>query len=126
MLDIKLIRENPEAVSALLKKRNCEIDFTELLSWDSARRDLRIKMDQMKNERNVSAKKGPVMKKNGEDVTEELARMKKLSDEITEIERTINEYEEKIQYLMDRLPNTPAEGVVAGGKESLYLANLVI
>ena len=45
MLDIKLIRENPEAVSALLKKRNCEIDFTELLSWDSARRDLRIKMD---------------------------------------------------------------------------------
>ena len=60
MLDIKLIRENPEAVAAQLKKRNFEIDFTELLSWDSARRELRIKMDQMKNERNVSAKRFPL------------------------------------------------------------------
>ena len=118
MLDIKLIRENPEWVAAQLLKRNCEVDFTELLSWDGARRDLRIKMDQMKNERNISAKKVPVMKKNGEDVTEELARMKKLSDEITEIEKTINELEEKIDFFMTRLPNIPAEGVVAGGKEN--------
>ena len=116
MLDIKLIRENPEQVKANLLKRNFEVDFTELLSWDSERRELRIKMDQMKNERNVSAKKVPMMKKNGEDVTEELARMKKLSDEITEVEKHINELEEKIQYFMDRLPNIPAEGVVAGGK----------
>ena len=91
MLDIKLIRENPEQVKANLLKRNFEVDFTELLSWDSERRELRIKMDQMKNERNVSAKKVPMMKKNGEDVTEELARMKKLSDEITEVEKHINE-----------------------------------
>ena len=67
MLDIKLIRENPEEVAARLLKRNFEVNFTELLSWDSERRELRIKMYQMKNERNISAKKVPVFA--GEEAT---------------------------------------------------------
>ena len=40
MLDIKRIRENPEEVAAALKKRNLDVDFTELLTLDKDRRAL--------------------------------------------------------------------------------------
>ena len=40
MIDINLIRSNPDAVKASLKKKECDVDFSELLSWDAERRAL--------------------------------------------------------------------------------------
>lgn len=118
MLDIKLIRENPQMVQDGLLKRNVDIDFTELLAWDVERRAKITEVEKMKNDRNVTSKKIPVMKKNGEDVSSEVARMREIGDQITAFNNEIRELEEKIQYVLDRLPNLPAEGVVAGGKEN--------
>ena len=121
MLDIKLIRENPDFVHDELLKRNCDVDFAEFLSWDSEKRSLMQQVQQMQNERNVSARNVPIMKKNGQDVTEELARMKVLSNSITDIEKQITVLDEKVRYFMERLPNLPAPGVQAGGKENNIL-----
>ncbi|MBQ9580171.1 MAG: serine--tRNA ligase [Lachnospiraceae bacterium] len=118
MLDIKRIRENPEEVAAALKKRNLDVDFTELLTLDKDRRNLLQSVEEKKNDRNITSKKIPVMKKNGEDVTAELERMKKVGDEIAEENDKVREIEEKIKYILDRLPNIPADDVVAGGKEN--------
>ncbi|MCR5345757.1 MAG: serine--tRNA ligase [Lachnospiraceae bacterium] len=118
MLDIKRIRENPEEVAAALKKRNLDVDFTELLTLDKDRRTLLQSVEEKKNDRNTTSKKIPVMKKNGEDVTAELERMKKVGDEIAEENDKVREIEEKIKYILDRLPNIPADDVVAGGKEN--------
>ena len=118
MLDIKRIRENPEEVAAALKKRNLDVDFTELLTLDKDRRALLQSVEEKKNDRNITSKKIPVMKKNGEDVTAELERMKKVGDEITEENNKVRDIEERIQYILDRLPNIPADDVVAGGKEN--------
>ncbi|MCR5374452.1 MAG: serine--tRNA ligase [Lachnospiraceae bacterium] len=118
MLDIKRIRENPEEVAAALKKRNLDVDFTELLTLDKDRRALLQSVEEKKNDRNITSKKIPVMKKNGEDVTAELERMKKVGDEIAEENDKVREIEEKIKYILDRLPNIPADDVVAGGKEN--------
>jgi len=118
MLDIKRIRENPEEVTAALKKRNLDVDFTELLTLDKDRRALLQSVEEKKNDRNITSKKIPVMKKNGEDVTAELERMKKVGDEIAEENDKVREIEEKIKYILDRLPNIPADDVVAGGKEN--------
>lgn len=118
MLDIKMIRENPSVVSQALAKRNCEVDFTELLEWDQERRSCLGEVERMKNDRNITSKRIPVMKKNGEDVSAEVDRMKKLGDEIVAIENRVRENEEKIKYFMDRLPNIPAPDVQAGGKEN--------
>lgn len=85
MLDIKMIRENPDLVKEGLAKRNLEVDFTELLSWDEERRTLLGKMEGMKAERNVTSKQIPIRKKNGEDVSAEIASMKELGDEITKL-----------------------------------------
>ena len=118
MLDIKLIRENPQMVHDLLLKRNFDFDFSELLEWDKERRTLIGTVETMKNDRNVTSKKIPMMKKNGEDVTAEVERMRKLGDEIDELREKIAALEKNIKDTLDCIPNLPAEGVAAGGKEN--------
>ena len=55
MLDIKMIRENPQLVHDGLLKRNVDVDFTELLSFDSGRRAKIAEVEVMKNDRNVTS-----------------------------------------------------------------------
>ncbi|MFI3254757.1 MAG: serine--tRNA ligase [Eubacteriales bacterium] len=118
MLDLKLIRENPQMVVEAMAKRNLKVDFTELLSWDEERRSLLSKMEGMKNDRNVTSKNIPMKKKNGEDVSADIARMKEVGDEITKLEEQVRSVQEKIKNELDGLPNIPGEGVVGGGKEN--------
>lgn len=118
MLDLKKIRENPDEVTEALKKRNCEVDFSELISWDVECRATKTLVEKMKNERNVVSKEIPVRKKNGEDVSEDIKRMKALGDEIAACDEKIAALSEKIKDFLLQLPNIPAPGVVAGGKEN--------
>ena len=119
MLDIKLIRTNPDLVKANIKKREMNLDHIvdEILDIDTKRRELTGKVEAMKAERNADTKKIPQMKKAGEDTTELMARMKALADQIKEADAELGGLEEKQQDLMLSLPNMPDENVVAGGKE---------
>lgn len=119
MLDIKLIRTNPDLVKANIKKREMNLDdvVDEILDLDTKRRELTGKVEAMKAERNADTKKIPQMKKVGEDTTEIMAKMKALADQIKEADAELGQLEEKQQDLMLSLPNMPDENVVAGGKE---------
>lgn len=119
MLDIKLIRTNPDLVKANIKKREMNLDdvVDEILDLDTKRRELTGKVEAMKAERNADTKKIPQMKKAGEDTTEIMAKMKALADQIKEADAELGQLEEKQQDLMLSLPNMPDENVVAGGKE---------
>lgn len=119
MLDIKLIRTNPDLVKANIKKREMDLDHVvdEILDIDGKRRELTGKVEAMKAERNADTKKIPQMKKAGEDTTELMAKMKALADQIKEADAELGQLEEKQQELMLSLPNMPDENVVAGGKE---------
>ena len=70
MLDIRVIRENPEKVNELLKRRAPHWSIDEVLKVDEQRRNCQIQSDKLKAERkNISQKIG-LMKKNGEDTTD--------------------------------------------------------
>jgi len=119
MLDLKLIRENPEAVKeALLKK---EVDASEaisqILTLDEERRALIQSVEQNKAEQNKVSKQVPMMKKAGEDTSEIMAQMKTLSDTIKAADGTLREIEGKLNTLMLGLPNMPDADLNAGGKE---------
>ncbi|MDD4493259.1 MAG: serine--tRNA ligase, partial [Eubacteriales bacterium] len=118
MLDIGLIRENPEKVRQALLKRMEDVDFTEMLEWDKQRRELLLLTENMKAERNRVSKLIPSLKKDGKDTSSHLAEMKKLSDTITEQDKEVGELENKIRDFLAALPNIPADDVVAGGKEN--------
>ena len=65
MLDLNLIRSNPEYVQNALKKREYDVDFTELLEWDARRRALLVENESLKAERNRMSKEIPALKKQG-------------------------------------------------------------
>lgn len=71
MLDIKLIRSNPEAVKAGIRKREMDLDAVvdEILSIDEKRRELTGHAESMKAEQNAMTKRIPAMKKAGEDTS---------------------------------------------------------
>lgn len=119
MLDIKLIRTEPDAVKAALQKREKNFNgiIDEILELDEKRRELTALSDSMKAEQNIVSKKIPMMKKAGEDTTEVMAEMKKLADEIKQEEAKLASLEEAQKDRMLQLPNMPDPDIIAGGKE---------
>ena len=82
MLDINLIRKDPDYVKAQLAKREYEVDFTELLAWDARRRELIAENEAVKAERNRINKEIPRIKKEGGDMAPLMAKMKEMSESV--------------------------------------------
>ena len=120
MLDIKLIREDPEGVKArLLKKEaDCGEAIDRILELDKKRRELIMKTEADKAEQNKVSKQIPQMKKAGEDTTEVFARMNQLKESIRTTDAALKEVETEFTDLMLGLPNLPDEDLKAGGKEN--------
>ncbi len=118
MLDINLIRSNPDYVTAALKKREYDVDLTELLSWDARRKELLLENENLKAERNRRSKEIPSIKKQGGDATALLNELKQMADRVKELDEEQSALEEKIRTFVLALPNLPADDVAAGGKEN--------
>ncbi len=119
MLDIKLIRTQPEKVKEDIRKRELNLDsvIDEILELDEKRRMLTAKVDEFRAEQNVVNKKIPAMKKAGEDTTAVMAEMKELAEKIKVETQELTRLEEEQKDKMLQLPNLPDPDVVAGGKE---------
>ncbi len=118
MLDIALIRSNPEYVKAALAKRQFDVDFTDFLSWDERRRAVILEAEQLKAERNRISKEVPAAKKRGEDVEGLLEQSRGINERIKELDGELKAVEDRMDTFVAALPNLPADDVVAGGKEA--------
>ncbi len=120
MLDIKLIKEDPEKVKELLaaKEYDASKEIDEILKLDVMRRELIGKTEALKAEQNKVSKQIPMMKKAGEDTTAIFAQMKELSETIKNNDTELKEVEEKYKTLMLSLPNLPDPDLKPGGKEN--------
>ena len=114
MLDIKRIRQNPQELIDALKKRNSSIDVTELLQLDETRRDILGQVEALKNRRNEESKKIAQVKRAGGDAAEIMEEMRKVGDQIAEMDKQVGEIDEKINAILMRLPNFPHESVPIG------------
>ncbi len=119
MIDIKLIRDNPDEVKARIKKREMDLDSVvdQIREVDAAKREQLGKVEAMKAEQNATSKQIPQIKKAGGDASEIMAKMKELVGQIKEGDAKVAELEEKQKELLLSLPNLPDEDVAAGGKE---------
>ncbi len=114
MLDIKLIRQEPEKVKAALARRKEEDKIDELLELDRQRRDALYEAEQLKSQQNAVSKDIPRIKKEGGDVSAIFAEMKVLSEKIKGLDAQLHELDEKIEALMMRIPNIPNAAVPDG------------
>src|SRR3989338_3970365 len=89
MLDIKIIRENPEIVEQDLKKRGADskIDLLrELIVLDKERRHVIGKVENLKADRNRITKKIADMKKRGENASDEMIKVRNIPEDIKELD----------------------------------------
>lgn len=125
MLDINKIRNNPSEVAELLARKGCNVDFTELLSWDADCRAKKSEVDKMKAERNSVSAQIPKFKKAGQPVDEIFAKMRELGDAIAEKDKDINDLSDKIFNFVSSLPNTPDPDLLPGEKENNKVIRVV-
>lgn len=114
MLDIKRIRRNPEEVMELLKRRNPDLSLDKVLDLDKKRRELLVKVEEMKAKQNAESKQVPILKKEGKDVTPILEDMKKLAEEVRVLDAEVKVVDEEIEETLMAIPNTPNPDIAIG------------
>ncbi|GHV28793.1 serine--tRNA ligase 1 [Clostridia bacterium] len=120
MLDIKLIRSNPDFVKNGLGRRgkDCGKEIDEVLKIDQQRREINSKADKLRCEQNAANNKIVRMKQAGQGTEEIMATMKQISDLLKGLSKDVAELEECQNNLIYSLPNLPHESVPAGVDES--------
>src|ERR671931_1461711 len=123
MLDLKLLKENPQVIKDMLEKRKLNFPINELISFDKRRRELIAEMQQIKHKKNTISNCIAIKKKNNIDSTAELEEMKVIGRKILSIEEEKTTVESKFKDLMMKLPNMVDKSVPIGDDET---DNLVI
>lgn len=118
MLDIKLLRNNPELVEQALKKRNIQgalVGFTEL---DNKRKELTLRGEELKQFRNQASQEVGKSKKNGEDTSQLREKIRLIGNDIHTIDEELREIEKQINGILLNIPNLPHEDVPLGGDDN--------
>ena len=117
MLDLKLIRTNPDLVREALRRRHEEAPLEALLAQDEERRRLLAEVESLKAARNRTSEEIAARKKRGEETGDLIARMRQVSDRIQELDAKVRMVEEQIQTLLLAIPNLPHPSVPEGRDE---------
>lgn len=118
MLDFALIRQNPKAMEEALAKKGCQVDFTQVIKWDSEKREALGQVEALKAKKNKVSSLIPQYKKEGKDTTSIFAEMKELGVEIAALDQKVADLTSKITEFMLKLPNRPDDDLLGGGKEN--------
>lgn len=118
MLDIKLIRENPEEINELLKRRNPDLSIDEVIAIDEERRKIQTKADELRAKRKSESQKIGLMKKNGENTDKIQEEVRVLGDEIKEFEEKQTELDAKQKDILLHIPNIPDETTPIGASDA--------
>ena len=120
MLDIKRIKEDPQAVKAGLRAKevDCDAAIDRILELDEERRALIASTETRKARQNKVSKEIPSLKKAGQDVSAVFAEMAELKAGIAEDAAKLDAVLAEYRTLMLSLPNLPDSDLLPGGKEN--------
>lgn len=119
MLDLKIIRENPEAVKTSLKRRGGDFtELDELLKPEEDRRQGLQVSESLKNtKKKLSAEVGQ-LKQKGEDASALMEEVKVINASIKELDNKIQVWEQQVQEKLLGIPNMPDDTIPDGTDES--------
>lgn len=121
MIDIKLIRENPELVKENIKKKFQDEKLglvDEVVELDGNWRKLKYKEDDLRSERNKISKKISELKKSGKSAAKEMKEAKEIPGKIAKSEEKRRKLEEKIREIMMKIPNIIHKSVPSGKSDA--------
>lgn len=112
MLDMKMIRQNPDFIKDKLATRGIKAEtIDELIGYDEKRRELILKSETLKANKNKASKKIAEAKRNKEDATDAINEMKQVGADIKQLDADLEKIEKNQHDLAAHLPNIPADGV---------------
>src|SRR5882724_3201443 len=117
MLDIRLLRENPEAVERGLRDRGGAELVREVVAKDTERRRLIAEVEALKAERNRASEAIGQAKRRGENPEAVMARMREVGDRIKDLDAQVKQVDAEVEALLLQLPNLPHPSVPPGTTE---------
>jgi len=109
MLDLKIIRENPDKIKTNCKNRKADVDIDKLLELDEKRRVVVAKIDDLRAKRNAASKTKPT--------PEVITKMKKVGEEVKELEESVVPLEAELRELWLKVPNMTHPDVKVSEKD---------
>jgi len=117
LLDLKAIREDPEAARAALARRGAADQFDELLRLEQRRRELIPEIESRQQVQNKASDEIAEAKRGGGDAEQAIAAMREVAGEVKRLNGELREVEQGRDELLATLPNLPAPGVPEGMAE---------
>ncbi|OUW01012.1 MAG: serine--tRNA ligase [Betaproteobacteria bacterium TMED156] len=117
MIDIQLIRRNPEFVIESLKKRGVNFDIKQFKYLEELRKTLQIKSESLQNKKNLIAKQIGQAKAKGEPAESLLTEASMIPKKFEKINKELSQIQQKIKEWLVTLPNLPDEEVPIGKSE---------
>jgi len=121
MLDIRLIRENPELVRRNLEKReDPEVlrQLDDLIRYDEQWRQLLTQANELRRRRRIVTEEIAKLKREGKNTDEKVSEAKNIPEQIEKLEKEVEGRKEKANSMLYRLPNLLHESVPVGKDES--------
>ena len=103
MLDLKIIRQQPDLVKDVIKKRNLKLDLDEFLKIDTKKRELIVKLDELRETRNKVSKQIPQL--SADEKPAKIVEMRALWDDLKVLEEEYRKIEKIWQDLYYKIPN---------------------
>lgn len=118
MLDINLIINDTKHVHDALLKKGFDVDFSPVIELYNKRKELIVKNDELKTQKNKLTASVPQVKKQGGDIEQIFAKVKELNLQIDEFDNQLKQVEEQIKNFLSPLPNMPDDDLLPGEKEN--------
>jgi seryl-tRNA synthetase len=118
MLDIRILRQDLDAIVSALARRGFEFDRERFLDLEARRKTLQVRTQELQNERNTRSRSIGEAKARGEDIAPLKAAVGQLGDELKTCEQNLQQVQSELDGLLLQVPNLPQEGVPEGRDES--------
>lgn len=113
MIDIQIIRDNPELVKEKSKQKGYDVDIDRVLELDKERKELLLTVESLRARRNEIAES----MKDGKPDDQAVVEGKRIKVELAEREGYLNETEQEWLDLLKKVPNMPTDDVPVGATE---------
>ena len=118
MIDIEIIRKDPERLKLALKNRGNDFDLDEIIRLDSERRKIIKEVETLKSEKNKTSKLIGQYKREGKDTDELFNSIAGYGKRIKEFEEKLKDKQISLMNLLLNIPNIPDTSVPVGKDES--------
>jgi len=114
MIDIRILRSEPDRIRRALARRHAQFDLDSLLDLDAKRRATLYELEQSRAEQNRASAEIARAKKSGADACEAIEAMRRVKEKIAALEQQVAEIDEALSQRLLSLPNIPDDSVPDG------------